>query len=138
VTGFHHHPEELIVLQDRDLDHALAPWFIGLAKGLTAVINNQKIINRKVDMLMSDQEQLDADVQALNAGLDAVEAELAALKAQPPAAALDFSGLDNAVARVRSDAPNATPPDTTAPVSTEESAPADATDVSTAPDTTGV
>jgi hypothetical protein len=61
------------------------------------------------EQILTDQEKLDADVAALGAGLDAVEAEIAELKAQPAAAALDFTALDAAVARVQNDAP-VTPP----------------------------
>lgn len=64
---------------------------------------------------MSDsQAHLDQDVQALTAGISNVEAEIAALKNQPPAAQLDFTALDAAVARLAGDAPAPTPDPTPA------------------------
>ncbi len=65
------------------------------------------------DRIMADQDKLDADVQALSDGLTAVEKEIADLKNQPPAAQLDFTGLDAAVARLSGDA--APPAPTPAP-----------------------
>lgn len=78
---------------------------------------------------MTDQEQLDADVQALNDGLTAVEAEIASLKNQPPAAALDFTGLDSAVARLKSDAPPPVVAPPAAPADVPPATPADTTGV---------
>lgn len=51
-------------------------------------------------VIISDQEHLDADVAALVDATVKIGAEIAALKAQPAAEALDFSGLDSAVAAV--------------------------------------
>lgn len=65
--------------------------------------------------LMSDQSKLDADVQAENDALTVIEKEIADLKNQPPAAALDFTALDAAVARIKGDEPAPTPPTPPAP-----------------------
>jgi len=72
-------------------------------------------LHKQMEKLMSDQTKLDSDVAALTAGLDAVEKEIADLKAQPPAAALDFTKLDAAVARLQSDSPAPTPAPAPAP-----------------------
>jgi predicted negative regulator of RcsB-dependent stress response len=62
--------------------------------------------NQKLDMLMSQQDDLTADVQAIDQAVtdlgtaaSAIEAEIAALKAANPA--LDLSGLDSAVASLK-------------------------------------
>lgn len=53
--------------------------------------------------MTDDQKHLDDAVAALGKGLGDIEAEIAALKAQPPAADLDFTALDAAVARLTAD-----------------------------------
>jgi predicted nucleic acid-binding Zn-ribbon protein len=62
-----------------------------------------QILASKVDILMSQQDEIGADVQAiegavaqLNAAASAIEAEIAALQQANPA--LDLSGLQQAVA----------------------------------------
>lgn len=64
---------------------------------------------------MADQDRLDADVKALLEGITAVESEITALKNHPQAAALDFSGLDAAVAKLQADGPAPVPTPTPAP-----------------------
>lgn len=66
-------------------------------------------------LIMADQDKLDADIAALttataavSAGISALNDEVAALKNQPTAAALDFTGLDSAVAAVAGLVPPAT------------------------------
>lgn len=66
-------------------------------------------------ILMADQDKLDADVAALTAATTAVSTniaalndEITALKNQPAAAALNFDGLDAAVAAVAGLVPPAT------------------------------
>jgi hypothetical protein len=73
-------------------------------------------LNRKVDLLMSDQDRLDADVAQENATLSEVEAndkslldEVDALKKQPQAAGLDFTALEAAIARSKADASASAP-----------------------------
>jgi peptidoglycan hydrolase CwlO-like protein len=85
-------------------EHLLLPRW---ANTLTSAI---RALTKEIHKMSESQQHLDADVQALTAGLDAVEAEIAALKNQPPAAALDFTALDAAVARLQGDAPAPTPP----------------------------
>jgi hypothetical protein len=65
--------------------------------------------HRKATLIMSEQSHIDADVQSIEAqvtaigtAVTAVAAEIAALKTQPPAAAIDFTGLDKAVADLTS------------------------------------
>ena len=67
-------------------------------------------LNRMEKHIMTDQAKLDADVQALSAGIGAVEKEISDLKNQPQAAALDFTALDAAVAKLQSDGPPAPVP----------------------------
>lgn len=74
----------------------------------TDVIRRLKGIERTLHTVTSNQESLDADVSALGDAISAVEAEVAALKNQPPEA-LDFTGLDAAVARLQGDAPAPAP-----------------------------
>ena len=78
--------------------------------------------NRKLDVLMSQQDDLAADVQIvdqavtdLGTAATAIEAEIAALKTANPA--LDLTGLDTAVGSLKTAvsgvtaiAPPATPP----------------------------
>ena len=61
------------------------------------------IINQKLDVLMSQQDAINADVQSIEAGVaqlgtaaTAIQAEIDALKAANPA--LDLTGLDKAAA----------------------------------------
>jgi hypothetical protein len=61
------------------------------------------VINLKLDVLMSQQDDINADVTTIEAGVTAlgtaaaaIQAEIAALKAANPA--LDLSGLDKAAA----------------------------------------
>lgn len=129
-----HHPEELIVLDDRDLDHVLAPWFIGIARGLTAVIHNQKIINRKVDSIMADFTAANAALDALGADDTSIVAELQKLSAEVASGTADQTAVDALTARatqIHADLQAALAAAEPPPVA----APADA---STAPDTTGV
>jgi prefoldin subunit 5 len=64
-------------------------------------------IERKVDLIMSEQSEIDQDVATLNAAVTNIQAEIAALQAANPA--LDLSALQTAVAAVAAIAP-ATPP----------------------------
>lgn len=129
-----HHPEELIVLDDRDLDHVLAPWFIGIARGLTAVIHNQKIINRKVDSIMADFTAANAALDALGVDDTSIVAELQKLSAEVASGTADQTAVDALTARatqIHADLQAALAAAEPPPVA----APADA---SAAPDTTGV
>ena len=79
-------------------------------------------LHQKVDMLMSQQDDINADVTAIEAGVaqlgtaaQAIQAEIAALKQSNPT--LDLSGLDQAVAdlqgavtTVQAQAPAPAPP----------------------------
>ena len=63
-------------------------------------------INKKLDVLMSQQDDITADVQAVQQAVDdlgtaatAIEAEIAALKAANPG--LDLSGLDTVVGKLK-------------------------------------
>lgn len=78
------------------------------------MISQQRITLREIKRMSDSQAHLDQDVQALTAGISNVEAEIAALKNQPPAAQLDFTALDAAVARLAGDAPAPTPDPTPA------------------------
>jgi cell division protein FtsB len=73
------------------------------------VVTNRQILTAisllaaRMDILMTDQDQvnaaaqqIEADVAAENTALTAIEAEIAALKAGNPA--IDFTGLNQAVA----------------------------------------
>jgi hypothetical protein len=87
-------------------DHELLPeWAHGVAQQLDHVAQKLAHLTKEIAAMSQDQSHLDADVQALTAGLDAVEAEIASLKNQPAAAAVDFTALDAAVARLQGDAP---------------------------------
>lgn len=66
-------------------------------------------IEHYMEVIISNQEHLDADVAALTAAATAIADEIAALKAQPAAEALDFSGLDNVVATFQGLVPPADP-----------------------------
>jgi predicted negative regulator of RcsB-dependent stress response len=73
-----------------------------LGKILAAVM----VANQKLDVLMSQSDDLSADVQAIDQAVTdlgtaaaAIEAEIAALKNANPA--LDLSGLDSAVASLK-------------------------------------
>jgi hypothetical protein len=57
--------------------------------------------------MSDDQQKLDDAAAAFNDGLSTVEKETADLKAQPKATALDFTGLDATVGRLKADAPAA-------------------------------
>jgi len=56
--------------------------------------------NKTLGRIMTDQEHLDADVAALTTAVGVIAQEIADLKNQPGAGALDFTGLDAAVAAV--------------------------------------
>jgi predicted nucleic acid-binding Zn-ribbon protein len=89
---------------------------------LDQILNAINSVNRKLDVLMSQQDELNTDVQAVQQAVDDlgtaatdIEAEIAALKSSNPA--LDLSGLDakvaalkNAVSGVTSIAAPAAPP----------------------------
>jgi len=70
---------------------------------LSQVLSQLRVINLKLDVLMSQQDDINADVTTIEAGVAnlgtaaaAIQAEIAALKAANPA--LDLSGLDKAAA----------------------------------------
>ena len=70
------------------------------------ILTQLGIINQKLDVLMSQQDDITADVQAiaqavtdLGTAASAIEAEIATLKAGNPA--LDLTGLDSAVASLK-------------------------------------
>lgn len=67
-------------------------------------------INGKVDLLMTQQDDINADVTTLGTAVTNIENEIATLKATNPQ--LDLSALDAAVAQVSAIAPPAetTPP----------------------------
>jgi len=58
------------------------------------------VIDRKLTIIMADQEILNAYVARLGAAVSAIKDEIDALKNQPGSAALDFTGLESAVAGV--------------------------------------
>ena len=79
------------------------------ATAVTIIVTNRQlltqlgIINQKLDVLMSQQDEINTDVQAIEAGVaqlntaaTAIQAEIDALKAANPA--LDLSALDKAAA----------------------------------------
>jgi prefoldin subunit 5 len=77
-----------------------------MAATLDQILNALNTINRKLDVLMSQQDDITADVQAVQQAVDdlgtaatAIEAEIAALKGANPA--LDLTGLDSAVASLK-------------------------------------
>jgi hypothetical protein len=80
----------------------LLTWIARKQLQLSAQLNT---VIEGIATLMTDQDKLDADVAAENTAISAIEAEIAALKNQPPAASLDFTGLDAAVAKLQGDAP---------------------------------
>lgn len=91
---------------------------------LLHVLHHLARLEKLMTEINADQAHLDADVQAENDAIAIIEAEIAAFKAVPLGTPLDFTALDNAVARLRSDAPPAvTPP------ATSTAAPADSTGV---------
>jgi peptidoglycan hydrolase CwlO-like protein len=65
-------------------------------------------IERKVDLIMSEQAEIDQDVAELNTAVTNIQAEIAALQAANPA--LDLSALQTAIAAVAAIAPAAPPP----------------------------
>jgi peptidoglycan hydrolase CwlO-like protein len=65
-------------------------------------------IERKVDLIMSEQSEIDQDVAELNTAVTNIQAEIAALQTANPA--LDLSALQTAVAAVAAIAPAAPPP----------------------------
>lgn len=74
-----------------------------MAPGIRKVLAQLQVINEKLDVLMSQQDDINADVTAIEAGVAglgtaaaAIQAEIDALKAANPA--LDLSGLDKAAA----------------------------------------
>lgn len=76
---------------------------ITIAQLLREMVRSLISLHRKVDQLMTEQEQINADVQAIEAGVTAltdaaanIGAEIAALKQANPT--LDLSGLDKAAA----------------------------------------
>ncbi|HEY2638948.1 MAG TPA: GH25 family lysozyme [Streptosporangiaceae bacterium] len=67
------------------------------------LLQQLQILNKKADVLMSQQDEINADVQSIEAGVAAlgtaeaaIQAEIASLKTANPA--LDLSGLDKAAA----------------------------------------
>lgn len=96
---------------------------IPLRRILARIEQTLRSILTTLEVIVSNQEHLDADVAALGTATQAIADELAALKAQPGSETLDFSGLDAAVASVQG----------LAPVS--EPAPAEAATEDPAPDT---
>jgi len=121
----------------------LAPWFVGLARGLTAVINNQRSqrqslaqLHRKVDSIMADFTAANAALDALGADDTSIVAELQKLSAAVASGTADQTAVDALTARatqIHADlqaalaAAEPPPPPAAAPA-----------DASTAPDTTGV
>lgn len=100
--------EALDKYDDTALESALATeshWQDRPPLWARVMISQQFTIMREIKRMTDDQSHLDQDVQALTAGISNVEAEIAALKNQPPAAQLDFTALDAAVARLAGDAP---------------------------------
>jgi predicted negative regulator of RcsB-dependent stress response len=73
---------------------------------LTQILAAINTANKKLDVLMSQQDDLAADVQAIDQAVtdlgtaaSAIEAEIAALKAANPA--LDLTALDTAVGSLK-------------------------------------
>lgn len=74
-----------------------------MAATLAQVLTQLSIINEKLDVIMSQQDEVAADVTTIEAGVanlgtaaTAIQAEIAALKAANPA--LDLTALDKAAA----------------------------------------
>lgn len=97
------HADQLDAIQ-HTLQHLVAE--------VAAVKCDQRAILMREGKIMSDQEHLDADVQALGAGITVVADEITSLKNQPGAPAMDFTGLDAAVAQLQGLAPATTDPGT--------------------------
>ena len=77
-----------------------------MAATLDQILSAVTTANRKLDVLMSQQDELNADVQALQQAVTdlgnattAIENEIATLKAANPA--LDLTGLDAQVAALK-------------------------------------
>lgn len=103
-----------------------------LFRWLTRVDGRLEQMERTVTELSADQAHEDADVAALNTSFDEIEAEVAALKAaQAAGQPLDFTGLDNVVARAKGDepAPAPAPEPVPAPVTDPAAPPADGTPI---------
>ena len=73
---------------------------------LDRILTALTTINRKLDVIMSQQDDITADVQAVNQAVTdlgtattAIEAEITALKAANPA--VDLTGLDAAVGSLK-------------------------------------
>ena len=96
-------PEQDAPLYEETVRHTVLPVW---AERISTQLHT---LTREIARMATDQEHLDASVQALTDGLTSVEAEIAALKNQPAAQAIDFTGLDAAVARLQGDEP-ANPP----------------------------
>jgi predicted negative regulator of RcsB-dependent stress response len=63
---------------------------------LDQILNQLQTINKKLDVIMSQQDDITADAAAIETAIAALAAEIAALKTANPA--LDLTGLDKAVA----------------------------------------
>jgi len=68
----------------------------------SALVGQLDRIERKLEIIMSDQDILNEYVVRLGTAVNAIKAEIDALKSQPAAVAVDFSGLDAAVSSVES------------------------------------
>ena len=66
----------------------------------SALVGQLDRIERKLEVIMADQDILNEYVARLVTAVGAIKAEIDALKAQPAAVAVDFSGLDAAVSSV--------------------------------------
>jgi hypothetical protein len=77
-----------------------------MAATLDQILNALTTANRKLDVIMSQQDDINADVQAVQQAVDdlgtaatSIEDEITALKAANPA--LDLTGLDAAVGSLK-------------------------------------
>jgi hypothetical protein len=92
---------------DQDVD--LPPTTLELIlASLDTLLDTTTSLSDRMDKLMDAQQHLNDDVTAFLDGLGALETEVSDLKAQAPSG-LDFTGLDGAVARMRTDVAAAAP-----------------------------
>lgn len=71
-----------------------------LLEGVSDIYPWLKYITTKLEDILSNQDEINARVTRISAAVSVIAQEIADLKAQPAAEALDFSGLDAAIASV--------------------------------------
>jgi hypothetical protein len=70
-----------------------------------AIMRSLQLLHQKADVIMSQQDEINADVTALTTAVAAISAEIAALQAANPT--LDLTALKSAVDAVAAIAPPA-------------------------------